>query len=125
MGGRTKLNAKLDCFMQIQCPKCKEWTDCEKDQCTVCGARLNQDGTQSDDQDEHNPQILAARSCSDANDIFVSRIRGKFKIAFFLFLIVLIAMIVANITSDAHLRSSFIIPGFGMFVCFNIGFRDP
>ena len=109
--------------MQIQCPKCKQWMDCEKTECTFCGARLNQDPNMRE-QDEDNPQILAARSCPDANDIFVSRIKGKFRLAFFFFLIVLIAMIIANITSDAHFRSAFIFPGLALFVCFNIGFRD-
>ena len=38
--------------MQIQCPKCNEWTDSECDKCTVCGFSLHEEDLQKANQNK-------------------------------------------------------------------------
>ncbi|MBO4351617.1 MAG: hypothetical protein J6A01_11830 [Proteobacteria bacterium] len=43
--------------MQIQCPKCKQWTDSDNGACTACGAIINTSES-GDNADEHrDPQL--------------------------------------------------------------------
>lgn len=85
--------------MQIQCPKCKQWTDPENGVCTACGAMLDTGESGSHDNEYHAPKL------DDLTKRDVSNIKTRKIVT--IIVIVLVVGFIGNLIFSVILKSVF------------------